>query len=494
MTGRVVLIGAGPGDPGLLTIRGRDLLSRCDVVIYDALVSDTLLSIAPQNARCIYVGKRARSHARPQPEINEMLVQEAKAGHFVVRLKGGDPFLFGRGGEEALYLAEHGIPFEIVPGVSALTAVPACAGIPVTERDLSSCLIAVTGHEDPSKSESALDWSRIAKVPGTLILFMGIHNLPVIVKDLLEAGRSPETPAAVIRYGTLPEQHTLLGTLADINDRVEKAGLRPPALVIIGEVVGLRDRLNWFETRPLFGRTVVVTRPRKQAERIYTMLTDLGASVLAAPMIRTVSPTDSAPLRKAVRELDRYDWIVFSSTNGVDGFFKVLAEEGGDARWLAPCRIAAVGPATEESLLARTVVPDLMPSQFSSDGLAEALSGTDSISGRRILHPCSSIAPENLADNLRSLGATVERVEAYSIVPEDDCNLDWDPIPDAITFASPSAATYFMDRVAPEHLEELKAKTVFASIGPATTARMIELDLPVQIQASEHTAAGLVEA
>lgn len=494
MIGRVALVGAGPGDPGLLTVRGRDLLRSADVVIYDALISDSLLDIAPATTRRVYVGKRAGCHAKPQQEINKLLVDEARAGHFVVRLKGGDPFLFGRGGEEALYVTENGVPLEVVPGVSAVTAVPAAAGIPVTDRGLSSCLIVVTGHEDPSKCDAGVDWPRVAAVPGTLVLFMGMRNLRRIVDQLLENGRSATTPVAVICDGTLPVQQTIVGTLGDISERVDKTGLKAPALVVIGEVVALRERLNWFEGLHLFGRTVVVTRPRRQAEEMCALLVELGARVLTLPMIRVVPPADSAPLQAALKELDQYDWVVFTSTNGVASFFDALAEGGGDVRCLSSCRIAAIGSATAESLRGRGFVPDLVPDRFDSVGLVEGFCKDGSIAGRRVLHPCSSIAPGDLADHLRSAGATVKRVEAYSVVPDGGSLVKWDTPPDVITFASPSAATNFVDLIDAEELDRLKAESVFAAIGPATKARMIELGLPVRILAAEHTGPGFVAA
>ncbi len=492
MSGRVVLIGAGPGDPGLLTIRGRDVLGRADVVIYDALVADCLLDLAPAHARRVYVGKRAGCHFMPQQEINELLYQEAKDGRFVVRLKGGDPFLFGRGGEEALYLSDRGIPFEIVPGVSAVTAVPAAAGIPVTERELSSCLIAVTGHEDPNKKGTRVDWDKIAGVSGTLVLFMGMHKLPQIVENLLKAGRSSETPVAVIRYGTLPRQQTVMGTLSDIGKRVEEAGLHSPALVVVGNVVTLRDRLNWFEGRPLFGKRVVITRPREQSETMRSVLMEQGACVLTLPMIRVEPPADSAPLREAISRLDGFDWVVFSSTNSVDGFFHALTEAGGDARRLASCRIAAVGPATVSRLRERGIMPDLMPKRFCSEALASELGETHT--GGRILRPCSNLAPEDLREDLEQDGFVVERVEAYRVVSEQMPDPPWQEVPHAITFASPSAVTNFVDQLSTKHLEEAREASLFASIGPATTRRMKELELPVHIEAVEHTGEGLIRA
>ncbi|HOE10465.1 MAG TPA: uroporphyrinogen-III C-methyltransferase [bacterium] len=494
MTGKVALVGAGPGDPGLMTIRGRELLSQCDVVIYDALISDCILNVTPKSARRIYVGKRAGQQAKPQEEINELMIQEAMAGRFVIRLKGGDPFLFGRGGEEALYLAEHGIAFEVVPGVTALTAVTAYAGIPVTERDLSSCLIVVTGHEDPAKGESAVDWSRIAQTPGTIVLFMGIHNLSGIVRTLMASGREASTPTAVIQYGTLPEQRTVVGTLGDITARVEEAGVEAPALVIIGGVVRLRDRLNWFESRPLFGKTIVNTRPSDQSAELCKALSDLGALVICLPMIRIVPPEDPEPLRNAVRGLDRYDWILFTSSNAVDAFFEALFKEGADARRLAGCRIATVGTKTEESLRERGIIADHTPEQFCSDALFQSLHERESLAGRRVLCPCSSIAPSHLENRLRAAGAVVDRVDAYAVVPENPEMPAWERMPDAFLFASPSAVTHFADWAGKDRLDKFMGHSIFVSIGPATSKRMNALGIPVQIQAEDHNAEGLVKA
>ncbi|HPA45105.1 MAG TPA: uroporphyrinogen-III C-methyltransferase [bacterium] len=494
MTGKVALVGAGPGDPGLLTIRGRELLAQCDVVIYDALISDSLLNVAPKSARRIYVGKRAGQQAKPQSEINELMIREAVAGYFVIRLKGGDPFLFGRGGEEALCLAEHGIPFEVVPGVTALTAVTACAGIPVTERDLSSCLIVVTGHEDPAKGESAVDWSRIAQTPGTIVLFMGIHNLPSIAHNLIVSGREASTPTAVIQYGTLPDQRTVVGTLGNIAARVEEAGVKPPALVIIGEVVRLRERLNWFESRPLFGKTIVNTRASDQSAELCRTLSDLGASVISLPMIRIVPPEDPEPLRDAVRNLSRYDWVLFTSTNAVNAFFDMLFQEGADTRRLAGCRIATVGAKTEEVLRERGVIADHTPEQFCTDALFQSLHERESLAGQRVLCPCSSLAPSDLENRLRAAGAVVDRVDAYAVVPENPDMRPWERMPDAILFASPSAVTNFADWAGKDRLEEFKTHSIFVSIGPATSKRMNTLGIPVQIQAEDHNAEGLVKA
>lgn len=493
LTERVALVGAGPGDPGLLTIRGRELLSRADIVLYDALLSERLLDIAPEGAKRIYVGKRAGNHAKTQQEINELMVQEAKAGRNVVRLKGGDPYLFGRGAEEAVHLAENGIRFEVVPGVSAISAVPAAAGIPLTKRGVSSLITAVTCHEDPEKGGSGIDWPTVAALPGTLVLFMGMRNLPRIIKRLLENGRPANTPAAVIRCGTMAEQRSVTGTLENIHERVVEYGMRPPALVVVGEVVNLRKQLNWFEARPLFGLTIAVTRPSNQARSMCTLLTERGAHSRILPMIRVEAPSDPAPMRKAVTNLDRYSWVVFTSVNAVDGFFEALAEEGGDTRSLASCRIASVGSATETRLEAEGVKPDLIPERFHSGGLAEALCERGVEEGECALYPCSSLAPEGFPDRLREAGLAVERVEAYTIVPVELPEGVLDPPPDVITFASPSAATNFVDRVS-ARIEALKRDVVFASIGPSTTSRMKELELPVQIEAEQHTVRGLVDA
>ncbi|MBE3069445.1 MAG: uroporphyrinogen-III C-methyltransferase, partial [Planctomycetes bacterium] len=351
-TGRVTLVGAGPGDPGLLTLRGREALAAADVVVYDALVSPHLLDHAPPGAERVYVGKRSAQHTLSQDGINALLVERARGGAAVVRLKGGDPYVFGRGGEEGLALAEAGIPFEIVPGITAAVAAAAYAGIPVTHRGLASTLTFVTGHEADDKADSAIDWAALARLKGTLAFYMGVANLPAIAANLMRHGLAGATPAAAVQWGTTPRHRSVAATLETLHDAVTRAGLGPPAILLVGEVVRLRESLGWFEQRPLLGRRIVVTRARAQASSLVARLEALGAETIEAPAIRIEPPDDPAPLAEAARAAGDFDWIVFTSTNGVDAFFAALAAAGLDARRLAGCRVAAIGPATAERLAA----------------------------------------------------------------------------------------------------------------------------------------------
>ncbi|MCX5759886.1 MAG: uroporphyrinogen-III C-methyltransferase, partial [Candidatus Hydrogenedentes bacterium] len=343
--GLVWLVGGGPGDPGLITVKGLRCIVEADCLVYDSLCNPVLLDHARPDAERIYVGKRAGRHAMPQEEINEVLRRKAQEGKRVCRLKGGDPFVFGRGGEEASHLHKHGVRFEIVPGVTSAIAVPAYAGIPVTHREMTTSLRIITGHEDPSKPSSGLDWAEIAASQATLVFLMGVQNLRHIAARLIEHGRSCDTPAAVIADGTLPTQRTVVATLETIASSVAEAGLTPPAVLVVGEVASLRGELNWFENKPLFGRTIVVTRARTQASELAAALESLGAEVISAPVIRTESLADSEPMRKAAREAGRADWIVFTSVNGVDAFLDALINENMDVRALAKVRLAAIGPA-----------------------------------------------------------------------------------------------------------------------------------------------------
>ncbi|MFW6239633.1 MAG: uroporphyrinogen-III C-methyltransferase, partial [Thermodesulfobacteriota bacterium] len=325
-SGKVFLIGAGPGDPGLITVRGRDCIAEADVVVYDYLAAPALLRHARPGAEMIYVGKKGGDHTLSQEGINALLVEKAGAGHVVARLKGGDPYIFGRGGEEAEALVDAGVPFEVVPGVTSGVAAAAYAGIPLTHRDHTTAVAFVTGHEDPNKAESTIDWPALARGVGTLVFFMGVGNLPKIVDQLVQNGRDPETPVALIRWGTTPKQVTVSGALSDIVEKVRAAGLKAPAITVVGGVVGLRERLGWFEKRPLLGRRVVVTRARHQASELVERLAALGADTLECPTIQVVPPSDWTALDEALAALAAYDWIIFTSVNGVRFFFERLFE------------------------------------------------------------------------------------------------------------------------------------------------------------------------
>ncbi len=494
---RVYLVGAGPGDPGLVTLRGREVLALADVVVYDALISERLLDHAPAEAERIYVGKRAAQHTLSQEEINALLVEKARAGATVVRLKGGDPYVFGRGGEEALALVEAGIDFEVVPGVTAAIAAPACAGIPVTHRHMASGVALVTGHEADDKTDSALDWDALARWPGTLVFYMGVKNLAAISANLIAHGRSAETPAAAIRRGTTPRQQTITGTLATLPQAAEQAGLEPPAVILVGDVVVLRDRLQWFERRPLFGRRIVVTRARAQASELAKRLEAAGAETLEAPAIRIEPPDDPAALQTAARHAASFHWIVFTSVNGVEAYFEALADAGLDARALASARIATIGPATAERLARFGLRPDLQPETFTGAAVAEALAATGNLAGLRILLPRTDIAPKELPKALAAQGAEVREVVAYRTVPDTaSCDvvaeaLEADEI-DWLTFTSSSTVGNFIGAVGKDRVCASRAR--IASIGPTTSATLREAGLEPTVEADPHTIPGLVNA
>jgi uroporphyrinogen III methyltransferase/synthase len=494
--GFVSLIGAGPGDPGLLTLRGAEVLAQADVVVYDYLANPALLSHARPDAERIYVGKQAGSHTLSQEEINVLLVERGLAGRRVARLKGGDPFVFGRGGEEALALVEAGVPFEVVPGVTSAVAAPAYAGIPVTHRGLASSLAIVTGHEDPAKDETALDWEHLASGVDTLVFLMGVGNLPRIVKELVAHGRPASTPAAVVRWGTLADQQTVSGTLADIVDGVRAAGLKPPAVTVVGEVAGLRDRLRWFEDRPLFGQRVLVTRTRQQAGALSLRLRALGAAALELPTIRIVPPDDWAPLDSAIAGLSRTDWIVFTSANGVGFFWERLRAAGLDARTLHGVRVAAIGPATAAELEAHGLLADYVPGEYVAEAVA---AGLGDVRGLRVLLPRADIARPALATLLRQGGAEVVEAPAYrTLRPEMDPG-ELRELLSGITVATftSSSTVRNLAEMAQEAGLDLPAaleRTLVACIGPVTAETAREVGLAVHLVAEEYTIDGLVEA
>ena len=438
----VYLIGAGPGDPGLITVKGRDCLARADVVVYDRLVGSDILAWCRPDAELIYVGKSPDRHTMAQEEINATLVAKAKDGKVVARLKGGDPFVFGRGGEEALELVQHGIPFEVVPGVTSAIAAAAYAGIPVTQRAIATSFCVITGHETPDKDGSQVDWAALAQGADTLVTLMGVGNLAEAAAQLIVYGRPPETPVACVRWGTTERQETVVGTLATIADVVRQAGLQPPVATIVGEVVRLREKLRWFDNRPLFGKRILVTRTREQAGELSALLRERGATVIERPVIKICPPDDFAPLDAALADCGGYDWLVFTSANGVRAVRERLWATGTDIRALAGPRIAAIGPATAREAEAAGLRPDLVPEEYVAECLAEAL-GAAEVKGQRILIARAAEAREVLPETLRQLGATVDVVPAYRTIPDADGlaqlteQLLGKPV-DVITFASSS--------------------------------------------------------
>jgi len=493
--GKVVLVGAGPGDPNLITVRGRDVLQRADTIVFDHLVAKELVDLAPAGAKRIYVGKKAGKHTLNQDGINELLVKEAQAGNAVVRLKGGDPFIFGRGAEECEYLRDHGVEFEVVPGISAVAAVPAYAGIPVTCRNLSTAFVAVTGHEDASKSEPDVDWAAIAQVKGTIVVFMGVLSVRRITDELMKHGKSPKTAAAVIRWGTYAHQRTVTGTVETIADDVKRAGLRPPGLIVIGEVVRLRERLDWFETRPLFGRTIVVPRARSQRSRLAALLIDKGANVLEIPAASHEPVKAEDWLSEVARNVNGYDWIVFPGVTAVQAFFEALNGQGQDSRSLAGIRIAALGEDTGDALIERGIRPDLIPSRFCPATVVEELTAHYPLEGMRVLYPYGCGTPGGLASALKGARAIVDKVAVSSgpgEAPEGNV-LNGHRI-DSVVFTCSSTVKSFFNRLGEEEARHVAEHAVLASIGPQTTRTLQEYRFQSHIQPKQSDLPSLADA
>ena len=493
---KVYLVGSGPGDPGLITVKGAECIKKADVIIYDHLVSEELLKYAKKDAEIIYVGKQGSRHTLEQDEINDLIVEKTQQDRTVVRLKGGDPFVFGRGGEEAMCLAKKGITFEIVPGITAAIAAPAYAGIPVTHRDYTSTLGLITGHENPEKGGSALPWDKLSTAVGTLGVYMGIKNLPYVVEKLLENGRPKDTPVAVIRWGTTPQQKTVVGTLGDILEKAKD--IAPPAITIIGEVVKLREHLNWFETRPLYGRTVVVTRARDQASDFARELEELGARVIEFPTIKIAEPEDISPLDHAVRNLSKFHWVIFTSVNGVEAFFRRLSHLGMDARELKGVKICAIGPATADEVRKHCLNVDCQPSKYVAEEVLEELKRREDLRGKRVLMPRADIARSFLPEELNKLGAEAVEVTAYrTVLAEAGDKKLLDRLMagevDVVTFTSSSTVRNFVQLIGKENLARLNGKVRFASIGPITTGTAKELGINISMEAKKYTIPGLVE-
>jgi uroporphyrinogen III methyltransferase/synthase len=498
VAGRVWLVGAGPGDPGLITVRGAECLRQAEVVIYDYLANPRLLELVPPECEKIYVGKKAGAHTLQQDEIDALLVAKCREGKRVVRLKGGDPFVFGRGGEEALALAEAGCAFGVVPGITAGIAAPAYAGIPVTHRGIAATVTFVTGHEDPTKEDSDIDWESLARVGGTLAFYMGVSNLRPITTQLIRHGRPPSTPVALIQWGTWPAQRTLTGTLESIARLAEQENFKPPAVTLVGEVVSLRERLGWFESRPLFGRKIVVTRSRAQAGELSVRLEELGAAVVEFPVIRIVAPDDPAPFERAVAGVASYAWVIFTSVNAVDVFLMRLHAMGRDARAFGPARICAVGPATAARLATFGLRADLMPPKYVAESIVESLRVLGELRGQRFLLPRTDIGRDLLPDALRNLGAIVDDVTAYRTVLESPPGAG-DLLKDlqkgriaAVTFTSSSTVRNFVQIVGASEFRQIAQCVLLASIGPETTKTLAEFTERSIVQSEEYTIEGLV--
>lgn len=486
--GIVYLIGAGPGDPGLITVKGRRILERADAVLYDHLASDRLVQLAPAGAERVYVGKKRSAHEFSQEEISAMLVERAQRGLTVVRLKGGDPFIFARGGEEMEALAANGIPFEIVPGVTTPLGIAAYTGVPLTHREHTSAVTFVTGH-----NVDAIDWSKIG-ASETIVLFMGLVNFPAIARELIARGRSAATPAMAVRWATRPDQQTITGTLGDLPEKLGE--MKPPATIVIGEVVALRDKFNWYERLPLFGKRIVVTRDRRQAAELAEPLEALGAEAILLPVIEIREAADRAPLDQAIERIDSYDWLIFTSANGVRYFIERLDASERDLRALK-ARICAIGPATRAAVEALHLKVDKMPEEYVAESLVKAFKGED-LNWRRILLPRAAVARDLVPMELRRRGASVDVVEAYrTVLPEGAADRAREVMakkPHWITFTSSSTVTNFIEAAGAEAITAVKIGVKIASIGPITSATIREHGLEVDAEARPHTTAGLVEA
>ncbi len=496
--GKVFIVGAGPGDPQLLTLKGKGCLERADVVLYDYLANPVLLDYVASHAEKIYVGRRGRGAYRSQQEINELLVIKAREGKCVVRLKGGDPFVFGRGGEEAEVVADAGIPFEIVPGITSAVAVPAYAGIPVTHRTLASTVTFVTGHEDPMKPESMMEWPRLATVEGTLVFLMGMKNLPTIVEKLLEEGKSPQTPVALVHRGTYARQQTVTGTLADIIEKSQVHHMQPPTVIVVGAVVGLREQLNWFEEQPLFGKRILVTRPKHQAPAFSNLLASYGAEPFECSTLEIVPPETWDGVDRAIARLDTYQWLVLTSVNGVQFFMERLRHHRLDVRSLAGLRLCCIGPRTAEEASKYGIYADFIPSEFQAEGLLETMKAAG-VKGQHVLIPRAEVARELLPEQLREWGATVDVVTTYrAIAPTIQVDSVKQQLRQGdihfITFASSSTVKNFCQMFhSAEEVKELTEGSVIACIGPITAKTVAESGLSVGLIAEENTIPALAD-
>ena len=492
------LVGAGPGDPGLMTVRGRELLATCDAIVYDALVNPQIIERSrlgrATDVERIFVGKRGGAPSMEQSAITAILVRLALDGKHVVRLKGGDPFVFGRGGEEAVALAQAGIDFEIVPGITAGVAAPAYAGIPVTHRGVATSVTFITGHEDPGKDKDQTDWAALARAGGTLVLYMGVSRLGKIADALIAGGRPRSTPAALIEWGTYPHQRTVTATLETLSAIAAREKVIAPSIAVVGDVVALREEIGWFDRRRLFGRTIVVTRAREQQSQLRAWLEAAGAMVIEAPAIR-IEPLDQAPLRSALADIARYQWLVVTSRNAVELFWSALRELGLDARALAATKLCAVGPATADALLAHGLAVDVVPERYVAEGVIERLRDRDDVRGARVLFARAAGARELLPATLREMGATVDEVEIYAAVP-DLSGLDTlrDAVDagrvDLVTFTSASTVRYFVEALGAERARSMRG----ASMGPITSDAARTLGVPIEVEAPESTIASLVGA
>ncbi len=493
MFGKVYLVGAGPGDPELITIKGKRCLEIADVVIYDYLANPELLKYAPR-AEKIYVGKKSANHTLDQEKINELLIEKAKENKIIVRLKGGDPFIFGRGGEEALALKKHGIDFEVVPGITSGFAAPLYAGIPVTMRGINSTIAFATGHETEDKEFSLIDWAALSKM-GTIIFYMGVKNMPLIVENLLKFGKSKDTPVALIRWATYHNQEVLIGNLSNIIEKMKTVNFKAPAIIVIGDVVNLRNELMWFERRPLFGKTILVTRTKEQSGKLSVKLRDLGANVIEIPAIEIVPPDSWEDVDRSINEIGKYDYVIFTSTNGVKYFFERLRELKKDIRVLNGLKICAIGSATKEAIEELGLIVEIVPHEYVAESVIEKLKQYE-IKGKRFLLPRAKVARDLIPESIKQLGGYIDVVTVYQTVKPDTSKKSIEEVfekdmIDIITFTSSSTVKNFFDLLGDV---KISSKVKFASIGPVTSKTLRSFGIQPSCEAKVYNIDGLVDA
>ena len=495
-TGKVYLVGAGPGDPKLITLKGVECLKRADVVIYDLLINRALLEHCPPHTERIYGGKRPGEQRKRQDEINTLMIQKAKAGKTVVRLKGGDPFIFGRGGEEVLNLVEAGIDFEIVPGITSAIAAPAYAGIPLTHRDCASSVAFVTGHSASFASDSPIGWERLATAVDTLVVYMGVGHLDQIAEQLTKHGRSPDTPVTLVHWGTTPQQKILEGTLADIAEKAKAADFRNPAVVVVGTVNRLREQLRWYDSKPLFGKRIVVTRARAQASGFSELLESYGAHTIQFPTIEIQPILDNLALDKAIICLSDYDWVIFTSVNAVEIFYSQLRENSADVRSFGKAQICAVGPKTVEALNRIGILADFVPSRSQGAAIANEM---ENLAGKRVLLPCAKIAPKDLPTALHEKCAVIHTIPIYDTIKTEgkgreelEKGIIGGEI-DMVTFTSSSTVTNFVEMFDQHRPEVVLAKVRIAAIGPSTAEAVKRCGLKVDVMPSEASIEALTQ-
>ncbi len=496
--GKVYLVGAGPGDSGLITVKGLKCIRESDTLVYDYLANEMFLSNVKKGAEILYVGKKIGKHTLKQEKINELLVKKASEGKIVTRLKGGDPFVFGRGGEEAVYLKKYGIPFEVIPGVTSAISVPAYAGIPVTHRGMSTSLAVITGHEDPKKELSQVQWDRIASGLDTLVIVMGMKNLSYIINILLKNGLSSEKEIAIIQWGCTPRQKTVVSKLKDVIELVKKEGISSPSVIVIGDVVKLRNKLNWFESKPLFGKRILITRPEDQSSGIVNLLNEAGAETIKFPTIKIMPPYRWKLLDETIKNLKIYDWIVFTSVNGVIYFFNRFFKYYNDVRKFGKTKICAIGSTTEKIIRNYYLDVEFVPEKYTSEALIKKFSNMKNIKNKRFLLPRADIAGEYLSDELKNFGAVVDNITAYRTVQVKEYEPAYIEMLkegkiDIVTFTSSSTVKSFINMAEKNDLLNIIPELKVISIGPETTKIAVKNGFNIEAEAKPHNIKGLFD-